>query len=235
MLKRILSICMTLLLSIVFFGCNNGSSTSSNSSEKAKELPTLTFIGHASVKINTKEGKVIYIDPYADGDYTEGADYIFVTHEHSDHNKITLCTQNEGCTVIRSKDALKNGEYQTFDYGDIKVKAVAAGGNKNHSIKNCVGYIFTIDGIKIYHAGDTSMIDQMNDLKSEDIDYAMYPIDGTYNMDAEEASKVADLVGAKHNIPIHSYDTDGEPKKSDNFNPSNKLVLENGQTISLSE
>ena len=38
--------------------------------------PTLTLIGHASMKIKTAEGVVIYIDPYYDGDYTEPADIV---------------------------------------------------------------------------------------------------------------------------------------------------------------
>lgn len=214
------------LLSIV--GC----SSDSNSSEKEPELPTMTYIGHASIKIVTKEGKVIYIDPSYEGDYSDKADFILVTHEHEDHNKVDKCTKDDNTVIIRSKDALQNGEYKTFEYGDIKIEATPSGGNKNHSVTNCVGYIVTVDGINIFHAGDTSKNDKTESIKGHDIDYAMYPIDGTYNMDAKEATEVADLIGAKKNIPIHEYDM-GDSKKSDNFTPENRLVLEYGQTIHI--
>ena len=73
---------------------------------------------------------------------------------------------------------------------------------------------------------------QMKNLKSYNIDYAMYTIDGMYNMDAVEATKVADLVGARFSIPIHENDQ-GSSKKSDNFTPNGRLVLEYGQTITV--
>lgn len=219
-------------------GCTEKKAEISKQTETKKEveLPSLTFIGHATVKIKSKSGKVIYIDPAdEDGDYSEEADYILVTHEHSDHNAVELCKTKSSTVTIRSKDALVDGQYKTFDYGDIKVETVPSGGNSNHSTENCVGYIVTVDGIKVFHAGDTSMNDKTKEICNKNIDYAMYPIDGTYNMDAVEAAKVADLIGAKHNIPIHSSELgmDEDEKKIKDFNPQEKLVLEKGKTISL--
>lgn len=79
------------------------------------------------------------------------------------------------------------------------------------------------------------MLDSMAELKDKEIDYALYPIDGEFNMDATEATEVANLVGAKHNIPIHEFDKDGQPKKSEKFLPEGRLVLEYGETIELSK
>lgn len=226
MKRKILSIFAVILTMVNIIGC--GKETKIISSE---DIQTLTYMGHASVKIKSKSGQVIYIDPYYNkGDYSEGADYILVTHEHDDHNKVDKCTKNENCTIIRSRDALKNEVYQNYDYGDIKIEAVPAGGNDKHSVKICVGYIITVDGIKIYHAGDTSKLDTMAELKDKEIDYALFPIDGEYNMDAKEATEVANIVGAKNNIPIHENDM-GDTKKSDNFTPEGKLVLEYGESI----
>ncbi|MDD5934095.1 MAG: MBL fold metallo-hydrolase [Clostridiales bacterium] len=71
----------------------------------------MTFIGHASVKIVTTSGKVIYIDPfYPTVSYREPADYILVTHSHSDHNVVRLCTKKPDCVEIHSWDALKDGD-----------------------------------------------------------------------------------------------------------------------------
>ena len=199
-----------------------------------KNKTTLTYIGHASVKIVASDGSVLYIDPaYYKWDYkNQPADYILVTHSHEDHKPVAALSLKEGGQLIDNKKALKKGVYETFDLGPFKVEAVAAGGNPNHDVRYCVGYLVTVDGITIYHAGDTSMIEQMKDLSSRHIDYAMYPIDGIFNMDAVEATEVAELVGARCNIPIHEYDQDGS-KKSDNFTPKGRMVLEYGQTIKI--
>ncbi len=230
----ILIISMIMVISI---GCNNRKDNTNNNTDENSnvETPSLTYIGHATVKIKTKEGKVIYIDPaYAKGDYSEEADYILITHEHDDHNKVSLCKKNNDTVIIRSKDALKDGEYKTFEYGNVKIEAVPSGGNANHSVSNCVGYIVTVDGINVFHAGDTSMNEGTKKILGKDIDYAMYPIDGQYNMNASEASEVADLIGAKKNIPIHEFDS-GDVKKSDDFNAKDKLVLKYGETIQLAK
>lgn len=197
---------------------------------------TLTFIGHASVKLKSKDGTVIYIDPkYYAGDYDDKADYILVTHGHDDHqpnNKVRL--KDDGM-LITYKDVIHDdGTYEYYDFGNIQIQPVAAGGNANHDIKYCVGYLVTIDGVTVYHAGDTSMIEQMKELTDKNIDYAMYPIDGIYNMDAKEASEVANLVAAKHNIPIHENNGENE-NKAENFNPEGRLVLEYGETIVIGE
>lgn len=199
--------------------------------EEAGET-TLTYIGHATVKIVAKDGTVIYIDPaFENGDYTEEADYVFVTHDHYDHvPSKDVVLKPDGKTVTHV-EALHDGIYETFDYGNVKLEAVAAS-NANHNINECVGYIVTVDGITIYHAGDTSMVDQMKELAGKKIDYALYPIDGVYNMDAKEATEVATLVGAKNNIPIHELD-EGSAKKSDNFTPDGKMVIAYGETIVL--
>ena len=194
---------------------------------------TLTYIGHASVKIVAQDGSVLYIDPnYYKGDYSDLADVILVTHQHDDHKPYYKVKLKEGGKQIENRDALVKGEYKKYEIGPFQIEAVAAGGNPNHDVRYCVGYLVTVDGFTIYHAGDTSKIEQMKDLSSRKIDYAMYPIDGIFNMDAVEATEVANLVGAKNNIPIHEFDSDGS-KKSDNFTPQGRLVLEYGQTIEL--
>lgn len=188
--------------------------------------PSLTFIGHASVKIKTTTGEVIYIDPYCEpGNYSEPADYILVTHNHYDHNKVSLCKQKEGCEVITADEALTDKEYQTFNFEHVTIKAVPSGQNPTHSGLRCVGYIVTVDGVSIYHAGDTSYpSDESLLVDGSDIDYAMYPIDGVYDMGPEEAARMADAVGAKHNIPIHGNSKHfWEQTKS--FNPQGKLRL----------
>lgn len=201
---------------------------------------TITYIGHATVKIVTNDGTIIYIDPnYSEWDYSsEPADYVFITHSHGDHQPDYNFKMKDTAVMITQKEALQAGVYMNEDFGDIHVEAVPAS-NENHDIKYCVGYLITVDGITIYHAGDTSMIEQMSELADKDIDYAFYPIDGEYNMDAVEATEVANLVGAKYNIPIHELDNhEFDPtveRKSNNFTPEGAMVLEYGETIVVGE
>ncbi|MDD5936644.1 MAG: MBL fold metallo-hydrolase [Clostridiales bacterium] len=194
--------------------------------------PTLTLIGHASVKLKSIEGKVIYIDPYFPvGEYDEPADFILVTHEHSDHNNINLCKKAEDCLVIRYWDALIQGEYQTFEKDGIKIEAVPSGGN-SHSVKESVGFIVTVDGVRVYHAGDTSMNEGKYEIAKKEIDYAMYPVDGVYNMGPEEATQVADLIGATYNIPIHGFGKNYYQQFKD-FSAKGKIFMNRGETILL--
>lgn len=165
-------------------------------------MAKLFYQGHASFRLTTSEGKVIFIDPFAGEGYKTPADLVLITHEHYDHNDINLITLNKGGFVIRSKDALADGVYRTFDSKGAFIKAVPAY-NSHHDKNACVGYVIEVDGIKIYHAGDTDFIPEMNELKNENIDYALLPIDGTYTMNPEDATKAAIAINPKHMIPMH--------------------------------
>lgn len=104
--------------------------------------------------------------------------------------------------VIRAKDALYGGIYREFDECGVHIQAVPAY-NSHHNKNECVGYILSFDGIKLYHTGDTDYIKEMDSLKDERIDYALLPIDGFYTMSPEEATKAAISINPKHMIPMH--------------------------------
>ena len=162
----------------------------------------LLYQGHGSYRITAADGRVIYIDPYAGDGYDKPADILLVSHQHDDHNQIQLVTQKPNCALITNAEALVGGKHNTFDVGGIVIEAVEAG-NVNHDPKQCVGYIITIDGIKIYFAADTSKTKSMESFAERKLDYAFLPIDGYYNMDANEAAECARLIGARVNIPVH--------------------------------
>ena len=79
-------------------------------------MAKLLYQGHASLRITTSKGKIVYIDPYAGEGYDKPADMVLITHEHYDHNGIHLIHLKDTTVVIRSKDALQNGIYYDFDY-----------------------------------------------------------------------------------------------------------------------
>lgn len=218
-----------LSLSLLLLGC--GSAMAEESSPG-----TLLYQGHGSLRIVTGEGKVIYIDPYAGEGYDLPADLILITHGHQDHTAVNLIkNRNEDCQIITWKEALVKGEYKTFDLGYATVEAVQAGNNKNHSIRECVGWLITFpDGITLYATGDTSTTDQMKELAGRNIDYAFFVCDGIYNMDMKEAIACANLVKAKHSIPYHMAPGKlFDQKKAEQFDVPGRLIVPAGEEITL--
>ena len=188
-------------------------------------MAKLLYQGHGSFRLTTGSGKVIYIDPFAGKGYDKPADLILVTHQHHDHNKVNLPPRNAGCVIWQNTDALQNGVYQTADLADVHIEAVEAY-NKNHDPKECVGYLITADGLLLYFAGDTSKTAQMETLAQRGIDYAFLPCDGIFNMGIDEAIECAELIKAKHSVPVHmSPGKLFSEKKAKKFTASNALVI----------
>lgn len=220
-------LCGILSLSLLLLGC---------CSAAAEGGDKILYQGHGSLRIVTGEGKVIYIDPYAGEGYDLPADLILVTHGHQDHTALKLIkNRNEDCRVITYEEALVKGEYKTFDLGYATVETVQAGNNKNHSIKNCVGWLITLsDGIVIYATGDTSTTDQMAELAKREIDYAFFVCDGVYNMDMDEAIACAKLVNAKHSIPYHMAPGKlFDQKRAEKFDVPGRLIVPAGEELVL--
>jgi L-ascorbate metabolism protein UlaG (beta-lactamase superfamily) len=188
-----------LSLTLLLLGCGSAMAESAASGHR------LLYQGHGSLRIVTAEGKVIYIDPYVGEGYDLPADLILITHGHQDHNNVDVIKQrNDDCRVITWKEALVKGDYKTFDFGYATVEAVQAGNNRNHDIRECVGWLITLsDGVTVYATGDISTTDQMAELAGRHIDYAFFVCDGVYNMDMEEAAACTKLVGARLSIPYH--------------------------------
>jgi len=205
-----------------------------NKQKEDSDMATLLYQGHGSLRITTKEGKVVYIDPYAGEGYDAPADLILVTHAHQDHTAIDkIGTQNPGCETITYKEALENGEHKIFELGFVTVEAVQAGNNQGHDIRECVGYILTLsDGKTIYASGDTSTTEQMATLAERGLDYAFFCCDGRYNMDIAEAVACTNLVGAKHSIPYHM--APGElfsQERAEQFDAENRMIVPAGEAF----
>ncbi len=198
----------------------------------------LTYFGHASMKLTTPEGKIIYIDPFFDGDYSAAADLILETHSHYDHSQLDMIkNRTDDCLVITEKEALAGGKHNSFEHCDVKITAVEAGNNKNHSITNCVGFILEFsDGVKLYVSGDTSKTDQMSELASEKLDYAFFCCDGVYNMGMSEAIDCAKLVAAAHSIPYHMIPADNtgfDRSVAESFDVPGRIIIAPGEVLEL--
>jgi L-ascorbate metabolism protein UlaG (beta-lactamase superfamily) len=193
----------------------------------------LLYQGHGSLRFTLQDGRVMYVDPYAGEGYDKPADFVLVTHGHHDHNKVELITQKEGCKIITHKEALADGKYNCFSFDGIEIEAVEAR-NLLHNPKNCVGYILTIDNIRVYCSGDTSKTKQMQEFAKQSFDYALFCGDGVFNMGPKEAAECAKLVGAKHNMLIHV-----KPRalfdlaKAQKWGAPNKLIIQPGEELEL--
>lgn len=194
-------------------------------------MAELLYQGHGSYRIVSNEGVVIYVDPYAGEGYEMPADIVIVTHEHSDHNQVDLVTLKDDGVILRHGDLLVDGEYPIKKIKKVMIEGTPAE-NKNHTREECVGFIMTVDGITLYGAGDTNYYPEMESFN--DLDYALLPVDGIYNMSAQEASRCAHVIDSRYFIPIHTSPTqlyDEDIAKS--FKSPHALYIKPGERLKL--
>jgi len=196
-------------------------------------MPKLLYQGHGSYRLTADDSRVIYVDPCVGVGYDEPADIILVTHNHGDHNKVHICAKKKGCRIITSKEALAGGRHNRVDVGGILIRAVEAR-SILHSPKKCVGYIISVDGVKLYASGDTSRTKQMGTFAALELDYAIFPGAGILSMGPREAAECARLIKAKHNIIIHlKPGAIFDRAKAERWGAPNKIIVEPGQEIDL--
>lgn len=190
-------------------------------------LVALCLIKHGSLEIEY-DGLSIQVDPV--GDYGKKTDYakefpkadvILVTHEHPDHledstikvlegdNTLLILNKTSADRIGRG-EVIANGQSRELPHG-IMLEAVPAynttpGREMFHPKGNGNGYILTIDGLRIYIAGDTEDVPEMADLK--DIDIAFLPVNQPYTMTPEQCANAAKMFAPKVLIPYHFGKTD---------------------------
>ena len=170
----------------------------------------IVWLGHDGFRIEAE--KTIYIDPYKIGSAAP-ADIILVTHEHYDHcsPEDVRRIQKPGTVIVTEKDSAEklSGDIrivapgESITVGDVTISAVPAyniGKDFHPKAKGWLGFIVDVAGIKIYHAGDTDFIPEMNDFAA---DIALLPVSGTYVMDARQAVEAALAIGPGMAMPMH--------------------------------
>ncbi|MDR1101198.1 MAG: MBL fold metallo-hydrolase [Clostridiales bacterium] len=198
-------------------------------------MSKLLFQGHGSLRFTLDDGRVIYLDPFSGRGYDLPADFVLITHQHFDHNKIKLIKQKPECVVITNENALVDGEYKVFEFDGLRIEATEAY-NKNHEKDECVGYILEFDGLKTYCTGDTGVTEQMKTFADRRFDYAIFNTDDVFTIPLAESAAIAAVIGARHNVPIHTQPLNlFSREKVTRWRAPNRLIIWAGEEIDMQE
>ena len=207
-------------------------------------LDHIHWLGHDAFRIT--DSQTIYFDPYKLGDDNPKADLILISHDHFDHcspEDVALIQTEDTIIVTTASAASKlSGDICIVQPGDtmtirgIEIEAVPAynvnkfrdSGEPFHPEEaKYVGFIVTVEGTRIYHAGDTDYIPEMADLGA--IDIALLPVSGTYVMTVDEAVEAAEAIQPGIAIPMHIGRGIGSPDAAEAFKekaPVDVVILE---------
>jgi L-ascorbate metabolism protein UlaG (beta-lactamase superfamily) len=170
----------------------------------------LRWFGQSAFQLRTEGGVSVFIDPFRVPAAAGPADIILITHPHSDHydRKSIAGLSNPGTTIVMPRSCAEPGQSalsagQSVTFGRVGVTAVAAYNvrKKFHPrAGGWLGYVVDADGVRLYHAGDTDLIPEMNDLHP---DIALLPIGGLFAMNGRAAKEASAALGATLCIPMH--------------------------------
>jgi len=202
----------------------------------------ILWLGHASFIIEGG-GVRIAIDPWKTPRGLAPVDVVLVSHSHFDHysaDDVARVKSAEGVVCgpvdVHPDTVLKPGE--SCRIAGVTVTGVPAYniGKQFHPRSNdWLGFVVELDGRRIYYAGDTDRVPEMQDISG--VDVALLPVGGTYTMDAAEAAEAAEDVGCRLAIPYHWGDVVGNRRDADRFAKlclCEVRVLEPGQSVVIS-
>ena len=193
---------------------------------------TLTWLGHAAFRVDTADGKRIYVDPFLNGNpkcpqdeqTPERVDVIAVTHGHGDHVGDTVdLAAKHGSPVVAQVELAGWLGRQGVDQGKLvapnKGGTVDVDGTKftltnafhsdsapdgSYGGEACGIVLTTGDGKKLYFAGDTCVFGDMQLIgRIYEPDVAILPIGDHYTMGPREAAVAVELLGVKRIVPCH--------------------------------
>ncbi|MFH1544645.1 MAG: metal-dependent hydrolase [archaeon] len=188
------------------------------------------FLGHSSFKLVYPHTSIL-IDPFINNTCIEPSfkrlidspvkenelndvSLILVSHEHFDHfdkKAIESIAQKNNSVVVGHESVLQKLKLHKrflcpITIGQkIELRKLAIEGITAHHPNSFfpIGFLIDSGKEKIYHAGDTDLIDEFDEIKA---DIALLPIGGTYTMDLVDGVKATKSMKPKIVIPMH-YNT----------------------------
>ncbi len=188
---------------------------------------TIERVCHSTVRIETNDGTVVYIDPWSGGIDSEprDGDIIFVTHDDSDHyDPDGIAAVAKQSATVAAYETIATDELEvtvtdlayesTGTVGEIGVQTVPAyndpsgdhvdeTGDPYHAQGEVIGLQLEIDGTAVFFPSDTDVLPHHTHIST---DVLLPPIGGTYTMDRHEAAELVRSVTPEVVLPVH-YDT----------------------------
>jgi L-ascorbate metabolism protein UlaG (beta-lactamase superfamily) len=185
----------------------------------------IKYLGHSGFILDDGKSKVV-IDPYLTGNPLAKskpeeikANYILITHGHGDHLGDSVpIAKNCNATIIApfelamfcsKKGAnihpMHIGGSFNFEFGKVKLTIAHHGSSVDEvgETGNPCGYLITMGGKTVYHAGDTGLFMDMKLIGENKIDLALLPIGGNFTMDLDDAVKAVQFIKPKMVVPMH--------------------------------
>ena len=170
----------------------------------------LQWYGQSAFRIRTDAGRTIFIDPYRVPAGAGPADLILVTHPHMDHydRKSIEGLRGERTVVALPRSCAEGGMTGVAPGETMRLPPASVTGIHAYNLTkrfhpgsaNWLGYMIEVEGVTVYHAGDTDLIPEMKDLRP---DIALLPIGGFFSMGGRAAAEAALLLRATLAIPMH--------------------------------
>ncbi|MFP3133557.1 MAG: metal-dependent hydrolase [Nitrososphaeria archaeon] len=223
------------------------------------EQVKIRWLGHAAFEIQG-QGSDILIDPWLTNPLSPvrpeevKPDYIVVTHDHNDHlGEAIEISKRTGAPIISVYELAnyiseKGGKSIGMNIGgplvlknNLYVYLTQAFHSSTHG--SPTGVIININGLSIYHAGDTGLFGDMKligEVYSPDV--ALLPIGGFFTMNPEQAAVAVQLISPRYAIPMHyntfdiiKQDPSIFAEKVKKLRPSTEvLILKPGESRDLS-
>lgn len=168
--------------------------------------------GHATVRVKDEDFSVI-VDPNSKVDTDFNANIVLVTHHdsgHFDQEAIDKVIAEGGCVIapdsfneedIPCKDVELIGEEESIEVFGVVIESTPMY-NKYHERGCGIGFIFDMQGVNFYVAGDTGCYKEAVEYENRS-DIAFLPVEGQYTMDADEAIKLAVKLKPNTVVPYH--------------------------------